>query len=397
MTYLDVRTGLTLIERALVEALSLAYQQRHPAVADLTALTALQSFARNNTIPDRSLRFVQSEGVVYRWLPYSTNAQALPYVVLPSDRGARPGRWERCQSSVTKGPNHFAPVHRVAVGYARAVKLYENEAGDEAALERIAGRLPAYLIRWKEDEVGGRKTAGPYGALYSYDLDFEIWCLSRNYRDADEALQGSEIASEELADPGLNRMIGDVRYLLGSGANLGLGPGVAQCRINGSARIIEEDLTSRYFVAEVPIKIQASFSIPDEDLVPLSEVWIQFEDAGLKSGSSVDLQNYVALGGRIGTGAGLVAGMDPTVAYVGGSLVSIVPGPHLFTAATDTYRDLAADGTLTYAEVANGADPPPQASGTLRLGVTVTDGSNVIGDALLCGYAIPVGEPFEAV
>lgn len=397
-TYLDCRSALSAVERALVDAISLAYQWRRPAVATLDALAALTSAQQQ----DGTLCFVTPEGLVYRFKRYSTNVEARPYVVKPDDLdSSKPGRWERCSSTVTKGPAYFRPVHRVETGYAKQVMLWQGEGGSSEALDRIFGRTPAFLVRFLSVDVGSRTTAGPYGAMYSYDIQFEIWAFSKNYRPQNQALYGSEISTEddEDDDPGLNRMIGDIHYLFGNGCDLGLSPGVAQVRINGSTSITHEDLDSREFVATVPVYVQASLNIPDEDLVPLSEVWVQFKDAQV-TGDSPDLSNYVVRGYRVpfGIGSGLAATPGPGVAYVNGTLVSAQPGSHLFTASRDTYRFLSADKSLFYAEVASGtAERPTGPSGSLLLGVTITDASDVTWDALVCDYLTDEGEPFQAV
>lgn len=396
-TYLDVRSALSTVERALVDAISLAYQWRRPAVATLDALAALTSAQQ----PDGTLCFVTPEGLVYRFKRYSTNVEARPYVVKPDDLdSSKPGRWERCSSNVTKGPAYFRPVHRVETGYAKQVMLWQGEGGSAEALDRIFGRTPAFLIRFVSVDVGGRTTAGPYGAMYSYDLQFEVWAFSKNYRPQNQALYGSEISTEddEDDDPGLNRMIGDIHYLLGNGCDLGLSPGVAQVRINGSTSIAHEDLDSREFVASVPLLVQASLNIPDEDLVPIESVWVQFKDARV-TGETPDLANYVASGYRMnyGAGVGLAGAPAPGVAYVNGTLVSSQPGAHLFTASKDTYRWLLTDGSLYYAETSNGGERPAGPSGALLLGVTVTDATDISWDALLCDCLTDSGEPFQAV
>lgn len=398
MAYLDIRTALTTIERAMVDAISLAYQWRVSEVADLDALRALDAAPAW----DGQLRYVLSEGVVYRYRLYSGNDERLPYVVAPSNITGR-GRWERQSSAVTKGPNYLAPVHRVRYGYAKAVQLWEGQVGSDEALERIFGLCPAYLIRWVSDDIGSRTTAGPYGALYSYDLSFEIWCFSKNFRPQNQALLGSEITAESTAtsDPGLNRMMGDIRYLFGNGTNLGLGPGVAQCRINGAASILEEDLDSRQFVGVVPIKVQASFNIPDEDLVPIEEVWTQFQDAGLPVNEDgtygeADITNFLAQGYRITPGPGLSGTPSGGVAYINGVLVSSTPGANVFAANSDTYRYLRADGSLIYQATGHDHPRPIAPANTLLIGMTRTGTSDVESDTLLCGHSINAGEPFRA-
>ncbi len=395
-TYLDIRSALSTIERALVDAISLAYQWRRPAVDSLDALAALQS-APNK---DGQLCFVIPEGAVYRFKRYSINAESRPYVVQPTDLAASAaGRWERTTSTVTKGPNYFKPVNRVETGYAKQVKLWQGEGGSSEALDNIFGSTPAFLVRFTSLDLGSRTTAGPYGAMYSYDVTFEVWAFAKNYRPQNQALYGSDVASEaeDDDDPGLNRMIGDLQYLFGNGVSLGLSPGVAQVRINGTTTIVHEDLDSREFIASVPLLVQASLNIPDEDLAPLDEIWVQFQDAQV-TGDEPDLSNYVVRGYRIdyGSGTGLAATPAPGVAYVGGTLVSSQPGSHLFTASMWTYRYLLTDGSLFYLETAPATDAPTGPSGSLLIGVTQTDASDVVFDAIVCDFTNDFGEPFRA-
>lgn len=394
--YLDCRTALTRIEQALVDAISLAYQWRRPAVADLPSLAAVPSAPT----PADALCFVQDQGVVYRFKRYSTNAEALPYVVKPGDLADdKPGRWEICNSTVTKGPNYLRPLHRVETGYAKQVQLWQGQGGSAEALDRIFGSTPAFLVRRDSATVGERKTAGPYGAVRSLDVQFSVWCFSKNYRPQNQALWGSDVEAEaqDDSDPGLNRMVGDLWYLFGQGTQLGLGPGVAQTMITGSTSIEHEDLDSREFIESVPLMVMASFNIPDEDLHPLDEIWVQFQDAQV-IGDEPDLSNYVQRGYRVpyGTGTGLSVAPTPGVAYVGGQIVSSQPGAHLFTASKWTYRFLSADGSLYYAETDPGKDAPTGPSGALLIGVTQTDATDIVFDALVCDYATDSGEPFRA-
>jgi len=338
--YLDIRTALTRIEQALVDAISLAYQWRRPAVDSLDALAALPS-APNK---DGQLCFVTPEGVVYRFKRYSTNAEARPYVVQPSDLAASaPGR------------------------------------------------------------VGSRTTAGPYGAMYSYDVTFEVWCFSKNYRPQNQALWGSDVESEQnddsnaadqANDPGLNRMVGDIQYLLGTGATLGLSPAVSACFITGSTTIVHEDLDSREFVASIPLVVQAGLSIPDEDLVGLESASVQTQWIGFGEDAKFDTANYVAQGYRVFERTGLNGTPTPGVAYVNGQLISSQPGDHLFTASKDTYRYLLSDGSIFYIEVETNADEPRTPSGAFRLGLTQTSATDIYNDVLLADYIDDDGDPF---
>lgn len=402
MTYLDVRTAVTTVERALVEALSLAYQIRHEAAADLAELKGVISKGgSSNAIPNRALRYVQSEGVVYRWMTYSSNAEALPYVVLPADRAeTSKGRWERQTSSVTVGPNYFRPVHRERTGYARLVQLWQGSEAEEG-LNRIFGQSPAFTVRWTGDQL---TTKGNQRALYEANLPFEVWCYARNYRQDWEALEGSPVASEAAVEPGLWRMMGDVRYLL-AGTDLGLAPGIRYIDIQGQGQILHEDEAERRFVGIVPITVRAAYSIPDEDLAPLGEVWIQGQSVGmgyhiladqsLRARTTFDPANYVALGYQIFPSAGLSAAPTAGVAYLANQVVSSIPPPHTFTANMDTYRYLAPSGLMVYLEVAVDGPVPPVPAGHMLIGMTRTDGAGVINDALLCSYAMDRGESYR--
>lgn len=388
---LDIRTAITQVQTALVDVLSLAYQARYPEVADLPALQSLDW----NRI-ERALIFVRSEGVVYRWSNASTLAPVLPYVVAPSSNPPN-GRWLRQSSSVTLGPAWFRPLHRVRTGYARAVQIYQGEDGE--ALERVYGQRPAILVEWLSDELAVKSYQ--HGAIYDYAWKFAIHCLSKNLRTGPDAVIGSDVAADAgtVPDPGLYQMIGDVRYLLG-GCTLGLEPGIKFCDVSGAARIVETDLAQRLFRAELDVVVKGSVHVVDEDLIQNPQVWVERRDAGTPAGESFDASNYVALGYKFAPQPGLTAIPSAGVAYVGGQLVSSSPGAHTFEDDADTYRDLYPDGRLAYSAVSIGADAPPVTPGTLRVGLTRTEGGAITGDSYLCSYSVPSGadpgDPFRA-
>lgn len=391
---LDIRTAITQVHEALLEVLDLAYRLRYPAAADLNALASYDALK----LPDRALVFVTSEGVVYRWVTASTLAERLPYVVkaraLPS---AGNGRWIRQSSSVTLGPAYFRPLHRVQTGYARAIQIYQGE--DDEVLERIYAQRPAFLVEWVSDELAVKSYM--HGAIYDYTLHFAVHCLSRNLRNGPDALIGSAVAADAglPPDPGLQQMIGDVRYLLG-GCTIGLEPGVKFVDVTGAARIVETDLAQRLFRAELDIKVQGSVHVIDEDLLENPEIWIARRDAGTPRDESFDASNYVAEGYRFAPQVGLAAAPSAGVAYIGGALVSSAPGVHAFDAERDTYRDLFSDGHLFYQVVPINAEAPPQPAGTLRIGFTRTSTTGIIADTLTCSYSLPSGadpgDPFRA-
>lgn len=406
---IDIRVAISQVQSALVQTIDLAYRYRYPAVADLSALA--RSYLGDPegseavVLPDRALVYVTSEGNVYRWRSAALDAPIAPYVVAPASfpaLSAGNGRWFRESSSVTLGPAYFRPLHRVATGYALHVEIYQGE-GDDEMLERIYAQRPSFLVEWIEDDLQVKSYM--HGAIYEYDLRFVVHCLSQNFRPDASALLGSDVA--ELGedgqpvrpDPGLYRMIGDLRYLLG-GCQLGLAPGVKFVDVTGSARIVEKDLAQRVFRATLDVVVKGSVHVVDEDLFPDPQVWIQRQDAGTPQGQPFDAGNHLAQGYRLTPSPGLVQAPTQGVAYILGQLVTSTPGAHSFPPNMDTYRDLSPDGTLAYYAVDHDAEPPPQRPGTLRLGLTRTDASNVVADALLCSYAVDSaadpGDPFRA-
>lgn len=380
---LDIRTAITQVTTALVDTLSLAYQYRYPEVLTLAALAAVDS----STLPDRALIWVASEGVVYRWHTASRLPQLVPFVIAPQ---ALPqngnGRWLRQSSAVTLGHAWFRPLHRVRRGYARAVQIYQGE--DDAVLERIYAQRPAFLVEWDSDALSCE--AYRHGAIYEYDLKFFVHCVAKNLRSGPEALIGSEVPDDAGAvpPPGLWEMIGDVRYLLG-GCDLGLAPGVKFVDVTGEAKIVESELAQRLFRAELSVTVRGSVHVIDEDLISDPKIWVERRDADSpEEGGNFDRSNHVAAGYRFAPGPGLTATPTAGVAYIAGQLISSAPGAHTFEPSSDTYRDLLLDGRLVYQAVPPDEDPPPQLPSSLRIGVTRTSDTNLVGDRLLCSYLV---------
>jgi hypothetical protein len=63
-----------------------------------------------------------------------------------------------------------------------------------------------------------------------------------------------------------------------------------------------------------------------------------------------------------------------------------------FAAQSDTYRDLDATGTMYFTAVPREGEAPPLALvGALRIGVTGTDGSQVLYDRIVAETVAPFG------
>lgn len=397
--YLDVRTALTTIQDALVDTIQLAYGWRVPGeLADVEALRSAPTVERLH----RELRFVRAEGICYRFYQDSLLPHNPPFIVQPADRGVSAdnpqgrGRWLRTNSQETLGPAYFRPLHRVRTGYARAVQLFQGEKAE--MLERALAVSPLFMVEFLGDDWINRSTT--QGAIYEVNYDFMIWCRSENFRPNREAILGSKYDAadgentEAELDPGINKMVGDLRYLLG-GNRLSLAPGVKYVDIQGKTVVEEEDLAERVFIWGVPVTVRASVNILDEDLLSPFEVWVQTLKAGTAERRPFDLDNFVQHGLLIDPGSGLVGAPQSGVATVAGQIVSVAPGAHLFEAEKDTYRDLRQDGSLIYQSVAIDDRPPTQEPNTLRVAKTRTDATDIIADVYACDFAVRSGDAFR--
>jgi hypothetical protein len=379
---LDVRTQITTAEQTVLEILELGLQVRLAPVADTAALAA----AAVTTTRDRALRYVTAENRVYRWSAASTAAHAPPNVVQP--QAAPPnGRWLRVTSPSTFGPNLNAPLHSRQTGYVRWVRLYQGPDTLDDQQVGVDGQTPALLIHWVGDRPEARSNRP--GALYWNVHDFQVQCLSSCLRPPPATRWGSPIPAELAQDPGLHRLMGDVRYLL-AGVDVGE-PGIESIEI-GAGAIVDEDLEERLHVGQVQVLVRTSWRIPDEDLADMAlqvnPKWTDFQDP-----PRFDPLNYVASGYIIQVGAGLTRTPAPGSAFIAGVALSSSPAARTFSADRDTYRDLKPDGTFTYLEVAVGAKPPAVTAGALRVGVTTTNGADIIQDKILCSYSVPFWAP----
>ena len=165
---LDIRTAAMQVQTAITECLELAYGWRRVTAPTVSALAV----ADVGSIPDRSLGFVESEGMVYRLLKASTLAINHPYVV---ETGNNTGRWVQQFSTMTLGPNFQKPLHRIRDGYARKVEEWAGQ--DDEALERIFAQTPAFTVELVEDSLASE--AYRHGGVYRVKWKFVIrWPVS---------------------------------------------------------------------------------------------------------------------------------------------------------------------------------------------------------------------------
>lgn len=388
---LDVRTLINTIEQTLLDLLSLGYQVRRAPVASIAALRATPA----KTVADRDLVYVDDQDNLYRWSQASTAADDGLAVVAPTDPPYAPatnGRWLRVSTPATFGPNQNAPLQKKQTGYARSVVLYQGEGQGTSAkqiAESIFGRSPAILIQWLGDDP--RLRSQYPGALYWDNLEFQILVYSESLRGQPWTALGSPQAAEVARDPGLNRMVGDVRYLLAGIQHTGV-DGIESVEI-GRSDIVSQDLEDRVFVAGVQIIVRTSWTIPDEDLEAMRIQLRPQHPVTIEDLPKFDPLNYVASGLTVQVGTGRTRTPAPGIVFIAGVAIVVTPPAVTFAADSDVYRDVKPDATVTYVSVPAGSKTPAVTSGALRVGVTTTNAADILQDKILCSYSTPLRFP----
>lgn len=386
MADLDITTALTQIEVALRDRIRFAYGVR-PVVANFTALRAVSS----QSVNINSLRYVTSAGKAFAWYRFSTAADDGSTTIRPSDVASdKPGRW-------------IATTSTASTGYLKAVELYEGESDAAAIIGRLNGIKPAVVIVFDGGDHQVRSQIP--GALYDYRPSFRLWCVSSNLRPAHETAVGSAVASEAAADPGTNRIIGDLKKLL-AGSSLSM-VGVRWVEIGPEERAFTS-LADRLMVYSLRITVLASLDNPNNsaDDVAITSMWAQkgvvvlngetdlVADADPFNSARLPAINTVADGAvLVPMGSGLTKTITGGKVNVDGTVVTYTAASHTFAANSATYRDMAADGTLTFVAVGVGSTEPAVTTGALRIGCTVTDSSSVLADYYMAPTVNVYGDP----
>lgn len=392
---MDVRDEITTIQKALVNYLSLAYKFRYPSVAtpnDLRLITSQDTNTPEASVGfcvDQGLIFVTTVGRVYKYEGYSLEIDDNLNVIIPNDMpiGGR-GRWIKQDLALDKGPNYRKPVYIVQTGYAKAVEPYEGQLNIPNEELRAMGVIPGFFVHWAGDEY---ETASQYqGSVYFVKHRFVIQCLSSCLRPDASALYGSPFQSENDYDPGLYRMMGDVRYLL-AGSKIGVS--TVDYTDLKAGDVVEEDWDSRIFIGEVEVIVRDTVNIADEDLVDFRELAI-IPHLTESKGDIFNLSSYILQGLRVPILSGLSVAPESGSVLMNDNIVYSNPTVYNFPANSITYRDLDINGNFIYSSISSGEDPPIQPPNTMRIGLSITDSSNITFDNYLADSNVPYGSPY---
>ena len=380
---------ISTIEAAICRITRLGLGWRRPAVADLTALVAVDV----TVLSDGAMAYVTSEANIYEWSIDSTATDDGSTVLASTtlDPSAR-GRWLKVSTSWTYGAGG-TNLAKKQTGYLRTVEPYastETSQGDEdGILSRIAAQTPSVCVQFVGDEIESYDNQP--GTLYAATMGIKLIIASSNLRAAPAAVRGDGVSD----DPGVYRIVGDLRRLFG-GLSFDNGiEGVERIEIGGS-ELISELEDRRVYVWGLDLIVKASFAIEDEDLAVDGAIWVQPKLTEFWPLPKWDKLNYIATGGTL-SGSGLTRTVDATMGLIVGSAVSFASSSVTLPASKDTYRDLDPSTGWHFTSVDIGSPQPPIVAGRLRVAVSRTTASDIEIDAGLCSFATAYGSPRQVV
>lgn len=377
------------VEAGLLQILRWGLAWRFPAVADLAALVA----ASVAHLPQWALVFCTAEGVLYEWDKDSQATEVPPQVLKSATLApAAFGRWVRLTSALTYGAGGVL-LRQKQSGYLRAIESWESDDGIEATIERVSNNLPGVLLQFVGDDP--KSANNTPGTFYLDRMRFRLVLQSQNLRGEPHATIGPRLAAEIVEDPGIYRIAGDLRRLLG-GVSFASGiPSVERIE-PGALELAFEDEDRRIQVWTMDLVVKASFDITDEDLEAAAiRVMPHLTDHWPRP--TWDKLNYVGTGGGldVGAGPGLARTLEATLGVVGGVAVTSAAQLVTFAASSDTYRYLDQAGAWSFAAVAAESAAPATPAGLLCVAVTRTDGSGVVWDRALCSFSVAFPPGFD--
>lgn len=212
-TWLDFRNMTELVGRAWLQAFALAYR----TTIDFDTVEALrgQDDASLDTNDDAAPALAKvgttGRGQIWAWYRYSLEADDGERIVRPHSVAAEdPGRWHRqtlshaarCGTTRTFQHVEFCDVRMPVVGAGK---------NDVSLWTRCRGQTPALFLSFTGDEL---EEASQTQAFHRVRLGFRARVLSANWRGGTEARMTPGRPEDQEADPGVYRLVGDLRDLI---------------------------------------------------------------------------------------------------------------------------------------------------------------------------------------
>jgi len=397
-TPLDTRLAENTLEDAIHDAILYSLGRRLPPVASIAALRALPSIGPGGTsqFDDDFLICISGSPVLsFRWHGSSTATDDGSSVVQPSDVVGLPGRWLAWTSVLRFSPvvgDNDTTLDQLTSGTVQRVLVLDKDMSEQDMLNLIAADIPAVFIVAEGDRPADATLMTGHRWLTAYD--FTIMIVEQNLRGDRRAAQGSDIANDP--NPGANALDGHIKTIL-SGTNLThvvggirtvqLGPAKNWVSVGGQRRVVRQ----RDYV----VIVSEEFPNAPNDIVAADEVDVTQEMAAPAADDTVDTANYVVAGclvplPPVNLSCTVAAGQ----AVIGGVVVNYAGGSHVFPAWSDVYHDLAPGGVMTFTAVGRDLNPPAVAPGSLRIGVSRTNGVQVFASVYVAMQRTPYSGPW---
>lgn len=412
---LDTRTAQTTLENLIRDAILYALGVRLPQVASIAALRAVGTAGQSGSsmLKDDDLITTLIGGTItgWRWSRESTATDDGATVVQPNDvTSGSPGRWlaysSKLRFATTVGGNSTT-LDQITAGPVQRVIVLDKPLSKDEEVALVNGDVPAVIIESHGDDP--KDATLNVGHRWISEYAFTVTVISQNLRDYRQAAQGSSTDSAL----GANDLDGFIKALL-SGTTLNAAftndQPIQNVKI-GHAENRYSDFGQRrvWRIRDYSFQVTEENLAAPNDAGVITDVYVQ---AQLVSQAATpvppvtnpptatvppayDPNNYLAGGCAPTVGGALTQSLSAGSAVIAGASVSYAGGSVTFAAYSDTYRDLTADGVMHLLAVPMGGDAPAVTAGALRIGFTSTNGSQVVGDAILAQTQAPLGPNFD--
>lgn len=401
---LDARLAQTTLENLLRDTIlyGLGARLQATTIAALRAIPTVGASGLTQRNDDELVCIPGLPVLAFRWSQTATAADNGTTVIKPNDVTGN-GRWLSWTSplrfSQIVGGDATTLDQLTSGPLAKVIGLDKNLSVDEI-VELLGGQVPAVVIQSDVDQP--EDATLNVGHRYNTNYEFTVHVIVDNLRDRRQAAQGSDVASDAVVDAnlGANGLDGLIQALIVGTQLYGAIAGVTDAIRNvrkGRGYNWVSDFAERRIIRSRAYSVMVTEEIPAyaSDTVEPTDVFVQAELVDLHQQPSYDANNYLVSGCAPTVGSPLTQSLSAGTAVIAGATVSYAGGAVTFAAYSDTYRDLAANGTMTLTAVTAGGAPPAQAAGTLRIGVSTTNGSIVLSDVPLCQTQANFGPDFD--
>lgn len=407
---LDTRTSETTLENLIRDVILFALGARLPQVATIAALRAIGTAgASSSMFGDDDLVTTNIAGTItgWRWNRESTLADDGAAVVRPTDvPPSSPGRWLAYTSQVRFAPTvggNSMTLDQITSGPLQRVIMLDKSLSQQEELALVTGDVPAVIIEAHGDDP--KDATLNVGHRYIAEYHFTVTVLTQNLRDSRQAAQGSAVDGTL----GANDIDGFIKALLaGTVLNAAFtnDQPIQNVKIGHAENRYSEYGQRRVWrIRDYEFQVSEENPAAPNDSGALTDIFAQAELVKLAAKPTppvtkpptadtpapYDPSNYLVSGCLPTLGGALTQALSAGSTVIAGAPVNYAGGSVTFAAYSDNYRDLTPDGVMHIVSAPVGGGTPAVTANALRIGVTTTNGSTVLGDAILAQTQAPFG------